>query len=82
MRISVQIKRILYKTFLKLKYGDRITFNNWKLWRHNIGYGAAINKGVTIGERTVVGANSVVTKSLKSNSVYAGRSGKKNSDRG
>ena len=37
-----------------------------------IGSSCTILRGVTIGENTVVGACSLVNKSLESNSVYAG----------
>lgn len=37
-----------------------------------IGYGVTILRGVTIGENTIVGACSLVNKSLEPNSVYAG----------
>lgn len=42
-----------------------------------IGYGAVINKGIVIENGTVVGANSVVTKNIEANSVYAGVPAKK-----
>jgi acetyltransferase-like isoleucine patch superfamily enzyme len=37
-----------------------------------IGYGAVILKGVTLEKNCVVGANAVVTKSFKANSIVAG----------
>ena len=37
-----------------------------------IGKGTTILRGVTIGQNTVVGAKSLVNKSLEPNSVYAG----------
>lgn len=37
-----------------------------------IGYGVTLLRGVTIGENTIVGACSLVNKSLDPNSVYAG----------
>ena len=37
-----------------------------------IGYGAIIKKGVTIGENSVIGMNSVVTKDIPANVVAAG----------
>lgn len=42
-----------------------------------IGQGCTILRGVTIGENTIVGACSLVTKSLEPNSVYAGVPAKK-----
>lgn len=41
-----------------------------------IGYGAIIIGNVTIGYGAIVGAGSVVTKSLESNGVYAGNPAK------
>lgn len=37
-----------------------------------LGYGCLVLPGVTIGDNVVVGANSVITKDLESNAVYAG----------
>ena len=37
-----------------------------------IGYGATVLSGVTIGDSTVIGAGSVVTKDIPSNSIAAG----------
>jgi acetyltransferase-like isoleucine patch superfamily enzyme len=37
-----------------------------------IGYGACILRGVSVGDNSIVGANSVVTKPLPANSVAAG----------
>jgi len=37
-----------------------------------IGYGAVITKGITIGEGSIVGANSVVTKDIEPYSIVAG----------
>lgn len=42
-----------------------------------VGYGVTILRGVTIGENTIVGACSLVNKSLEPNSVYAGVPAKK-----
>jgi acetyltransferase-like isoleucine patch superfamily enzyme len=41
---------------------------------HNcwIGYGACILRGVTVGDNSIVGANTVVTKDVEPNSVVAG----------
>ncbi len=44
----------------------RVGSNNW------IGYGACILRGATVGDNCVIGANTVVTKDVKSNSVVAG----------
>lgn len=41
-----------------------------------IGYGAIICKGVTIGARSIVGAGSVVTKSIPSDQLWAGNPAK------
>jgi acetyltransferase-like isoleucine patch superfamily enzyme len=46
--------------------GIKLGSNIW------IGHGAIILDGVTIEDGVVVGAGSVVTKSLKSNGIYAG----------
>lgn len=46
---------------------------NDRVW---IGEGACIMKGVTIGEGSIVGANSVVTKSVPDNSIVVGIPGK------
>ena len=37
-----------------------------------IGYGVTILRGVTIGDNCIIGAQSLVTKSLPANGVYAG----------
>lgn len=37
-----------------------------------LGYGVAVLKGVTIGENTVIGVNSVVTKDIPANSIAVG----------
>lgn len=42
-----------------------------------IGYGVTVLRGVTIGENTIVGARSLVNKSLDANSIYAGVPAKK-----
>lgn len=42
-----------------------------------LGTGVAILKGVTIGENSIVGAYSVVTKSIPDNEVWAGNPAKK-----
>lgn len=44
----------------------KIKYNAW------IGAGATICPGVTIGENSVIGAGSVVTKDVPNNTVYAG----------
>jgi acetyltransferase-like isoleucine patch superfamily enzyme len=44
----------------------RVGHNVW------IGYGACVLRGVTIGENSVVGTNSVVTKPVPENAVIAG----------
>lgn len=51
--------------------GDIIIGSN--VW---LGDKVTILKGVTIGNNVIVGANSVVTKSIPSNSVFAGNPGK------
>lgn len=38
----------------------------------NIGWGAVINPGITIGDHCIVGANSVVTKDVPSGCIVAG----------
>jgi acetyltransferase-like isoleucine patch superfamily enzyme len=45
---------------------DRIGHNVW------IGYGACILRGVTVGENSVIGTSSVVTRTLPANAVIAG----------
>ena len=56
--------------YRKWKYSDsqsiRIGRNVW------IGTHSRINKGVEIGDNSIVGANSVVTKSVPENSIVAG----------
>jgi acetyltransferase-like isoleucine patch superfamily enzyme len=37
-----------------------------------IGYGACILRGVTVGDNSIIGTNSVVTKDVPPNSVVAG----------
>lgn len=37
-----------------------------------LGYGVIVMKGVTIGENTIIGMNSVVTKDIPANSIAAG----------
>jgi acetyltransferase-like isoleucine patch superfamily enzyme len=37
-----------------------------------LGYGVVVMKGVTIGENTIIGINSVVTKDIPANVVAAG----------
>jgi acetyltransferase-like isoleucine patch superfamily enzyme len=44
----------------------RIAHNVW------IGYGACVLRGVRIGENSIVGTNSVVTKDVPENAVVAG----------
>ena len=50
-----------------LRYGKIIIHDNCF-----IGSGTTIMLGVEIGENSIIGANSVVTKSIPKNSVYAG----------
>lgn len=50
------------------KYSKKITIENG-VW---IGANAIILPGVTIGEGTIIGAGSVVTKDCSSNSLYVG----------
>ena len=45
-----------------------IVINN-NVW---LGYGVVVMKGVTIGENTVIGVNSVVTRDIPANVVAAG----------
>ena len=52
----------------KHNYVDNITIGN-NVW---LGGGVIVLAGVSIGDNTVVGAGSVVTKSIESNSFYAG----------
>lgn len=42
----------------------------------NIGYGAVINPGITIGDHCIVGANAVVTKDVPSGCIVAGNPAK------
>jgi acetyltransferase-like isoleucine patch superfamily enzyme len=44
----------------------RIAHNVW------IGYGACVLRGVSVGENSIVGTNSVVTKDVPANAVVAG----------
>ncbi|MBQ3129797.1 MAG: hypothetical protein IJC23_02770 [Bacteroidaceae bacterium] len=44
----------------------RISNNVW------LGYGVIVMKGVTIGENSIIGMNSVVTKDIPANSIAAG----------
>lgn len=37
-----------------------------------LGYGVIVMKGVTIGENSIIGMNSVVTKDIPANSIAAG----------
>jgi len=53
---------------MKYNYVDDIIIGN-NVW---LGGGVIVLSGVNIGDNTVVGAGSVVTKSLKANSFYAG----------
>lgn len=52
----------------KANYADDIIIGN-NVW---LGGGAIIQAGVTIGENSIVGAGSVVTKNIEANSFYAG----------
>lgn len=53
---------------------DRTLFSKPVIIGNNVwlGEGVAVLPGVTIGDNTIVGANSVVTKDLDANSIYAG----------
>lgn len=42
----------------------------------NIGYGAVVNPGITIGDHVIVGANAVVTKDVPSGCIVAGNPAK------
>ena len=42
----------------------------------NIGWNDVIIPGVTIGENTIIGANTIVTKDVPPNSVFCGNPGK------
>lgn len=55
-------------TMREYMYTDAVTIEN-NCW---IGAGVTICPGVTIGENTVIGAGSVVTKDIPANSVAAG----------
>ena len=57
----------------KHNYAESITLNN-NVW---LGAGVIVLGGVTIGENSVIGAGSVVTKSVEANSFYAGNPAKK-----
>ena len=48
------------------KRGVRVGHNVW------IGYGACILRGVTVGENSIVGTSSVVTKDIPANAVVGG----------
>jgi acetyltransferase-like isoleucine patch superfamily enzyme len=48
------------------KRGVRVGHNVW------LGYGACILRGVTVGDNSIVGTNTVVTKDLPANAVAAG----------
>lgn len=72
-----------YRKFMRIN-GD----NDSRLWKHSahapvilgencwIGRNVSIMKGVTIGDNTVVAANSVVTKSIPANCIAAGNPAK------
>ena len=60
------IEDVAYRTAKPVIIGDNV-------W---IGYRAMILKGVTIGDNSVVAANSVVTKDVPSNSIVAGNPAK------
>lgn len=62
--------------------------SNYALWRYSdsapitigknvwIGVNARINKGVTIGDNSIIAANSVITKDVPANCIAAGNPGK------
>jgi len=52
----------------KQNYADAITLHN-NVW---LGAGVIVLGGVTVGENSVIGAGSVVTKNVEANSFYAG----------
>ena len=60
------IEDVAYRTSKPVIIGDNV-------W---IGYRAMILKGVTIGDNSVVAANSVVTKDVPANSIVAGNPAK------
>ena len=57
----------------KHNYADDITIGN-NVW---LGGGVSVLAGVAIGDNSVIGAGSVVTKNIEANSFYAGNPAKK-----
>lgn len=64
---------------IKRKYGDIVGNQKETSIGDNvfIGWGATILAGTRIGENVIIGANSVVSGNIDSNSVYAGNPAKK-----
>lgn len=64
---------------LKKKYGSIYGNQRKTIIGNNcfIGWGATILGGTTIGDNVIIGANSVVSGHIESNSVYAGNPAKK-----
>lgn len=72
-----------YRKYMRI-YGD----NESRLWKHSshspvvigencwIGQNVRIQKGVTIGDNSIIAANSVVTKSVPANCIAAGNPAK------
>jgi acetyltransferase-like isoleucine patch superfamily enzyme len=55
------------------KFNKKITIGN----NCHIGYGTFIKPGISIGDNSIIGANSVVTKNVPNNEVWAGIPAKK-----
>lgn len=88
-KITIGDNVIIAKFVTILDHDHQFSFDNNKLSSmgfvtgdvkigNNVWLGdkVTILKGVTIGDNVIVGANSVVTKSIPSNSVFAGNPGK------